>query len=223
MEDIDIMLGQNLKLKLISDFREPFYDHWFDLEGKEFRRVTTDGLDRPEMIDLFRKTGLKTPKFGKYEDFLEMNYSDNKYVIVYTDIRKHCGEGKNRKLFGKLEGGEKNYYLMEYVDTWDDDYFGRSTRYLFIGNEYCFKYEYGSRDDWRSNCGDLEITIPKQIDILKWRDGISYPLFAIDFVDNKKELLAIDLNCAPGISDLFKGILKPSDIVKAIKNWYKDG
>jgi hypothetical protein len=208
----------SFKLKLHSDFRE-MYDVWFDNDGYIFRRFTTDGPTRPEMINIFKGLALKTPLFGTYQDFLRWNYSDNKYVVVYNDIKKHCGEDKERLVFGGLTEEEKHCYLMEYIDTTTEEYFSKSTRYLFIGSKLAFSYDYISIDDWRSNCGDGDITMGHAIEVPVWRKDLYWPLVAVDFVAGK----AVDLNISPGIAGVhFKPHLSSLQIVSAFKEWYSE-
>ena len=213
-----------MQLKLISDFSD-YYDHGFDFDGYPFRRVTTDGPNRVEMISMFRHAGVPTPYFGHYKDFVRTNYSEDKDVVIYTDITKHCGEGKKKKRFGNICCAEREAYMMEYVPFGDlniSEYFSKSTRYLIIGDR-CFTYDYFSIDDWRSNCGDGDISEPKEIDLPLWRYCIYYPLFAIDFVDDRGILRAIDLNIAPGTSGVgLNKLIPPSQVVLCIKKWFID-
>lgn len=214
-----------MKLKLIHNFWEPWMAA-FDTEGQPFRLVTTDGPSRIEMINIFKHAGLSVPLFGKYNDFVRWGYRDDRKVVIHKNIYSHCGEGKELKYFNKLTKEDKQNYLMEYVEfpeSLDSPYYAKSTRFLFVGNDYCFKYHYYSSNDWRSNCGDGEITEPINIEIPNWRYCIYYPFFAVDFVGPDNCLKAIDLNIAPGIDRTgVEKIISPLQIILAIKKWFLD-
>ena len=211
-------------LKLQSDFLD-FYDHAFDLDGYSYRRVTTDGPDRAEMIAQFKHAGIPTPKFGRYADFVRWQFSSDGRVVVYTDLKAHCGEGKKLKRFGTICCAERETFLMEYIPFGDltcSEYFSKSTRYLLIGDR-CFVYNYFSKDDWRSNCGDVDISEPKETEVPSWRYCLYYPMFAVDFVEDKGVLKAVDLNIAPGAKGIgLEKLIKPAQIVEQIKKWFSD-
>ncbi len=102
-----------------------------------------------------------------------------------------------------------NIYCSEYIGYRP----GESYRLLQIG-ERSFWYHYKSANDWRSNCGEVEIGQPIEIELWWMKFAIShnnppaavrpiklndYPIFAIDFIDSEIGKLAIDLNTAPGL------------------------
>ncbi len=212
-----------MNLKLVSDFTD-FYDHAFFLDGIPFRRVTSDGPDRLGIFKLLRNIGLDTPIFGHPAYLSEYGFSDETLVVVHTDCNAHCGEGKELKKLGEIKNHESPCLVVEYVKypaypipaiSWKS----MSTRLLFVGNR-CFKYNYFSYNDWRSNCGYVKIeNFDEVIPYPKWRDKVSYPLFSVDFVGETPK--AIDFNIAPGTTGIpeLKKVLPPTQFVLTLKDY----
>lgn len=203
-------------IKLISDFRD-YYDHHFcssfHTDVIEYRRMSREGLKRSDMFEFFKSLGLKTPRYGLVKELPEVEA-----FVIYIDEQAHSGDGKvlvhNR--FANIK--YYNYFASEFV-------FGTcsiSYRYLCIGKK-SFWLKYTSNDLWRSNCGYVEISllseeeIPKNINI----NITEYPLYAIDFIYNNKEILAIDFNIAPEIKGTgVDKFLNAKDIYKEIEEHY---
>ena len=51
------------KLKLLTNYRD-YYDHAFDREGTEFRRMNNEGMDRQLMLDFLHGRGFHIPVYG---------------------------------------------------------------------------------------------------------------------------------------------------------------
>lgn len=205
-------------LKINSDFRQ-LYDVFFDKEGLEFRRMTKEGPNRFEALQFMQQIGLKTPLYGHYADFEKQGYQQQ--VVVHKSIYTHNGDKKYLKWFSELDEEEKRCLLVQFIpypiNTGVSEVKGHSTRYLFIGHR-CFKMDYISYDDWRSNCGDGDIINLCEIyPYPKYRDLVYYPLFAIDFVG---DMYAIDFNTAPGVPSEVTKMVCNSEIVHEIKRWY---
>lgn len=185
------------KIKLISNFLD-YYDHWFDGYDSDiiFKRMSNDGMPRKEMLEYLKKIGLRVPKFGKAAQL------KSKYVVVHLDQRLHCGEGKIKILLNDAIEQYPEHLAVEYIP-----HGSVSLRYLQIGSKY-FWLKYTSQDDWRSNCGDVNIEILSNpggergyFDLDRQQKIFNHPLFAIDFIyqEQKNHLFAIDFNIAPGI------------------------
>ena len=56
-----------MKLKLISDFTD-YWDYMMDSEGEIFRRVTTDGLNRHELLEYLQKLEFTVPCYGSVKE-----------------------------------------------------------------------------------------------------------------------------------------------------------
>ncbi len=201
------------RVRLISNFHD-YYDHEFDVYNVEltFERKSTGGMPRREMLEYLQSLGFIVPVFGasaKIQDRL----SAIQEVVVHLDENSHCGENKIKLPLCEAVVQFPDNLVVEYISTLP---YGKTRRYLQIGNKV-FWLEYTSRDDWRSNCGDVEIQILRQE-----KDGyhpqISCPLFALDFVVDQETAYAIDFNSAPGVRGTgIENILPAAVAAEAIK------
>lgn len=192
------------KVGLVSDFRD-YYDHWFDTFNVElvFERMSSGGMARREMLEYLQSLGLQVPAFGRVcdvRDRLRQKYDFPDFdrivdVVVYLDETAHRGEGKIKVLLRDAIDQYPNHLAVEHIPALPSG-LGLSWRYLQVGDKV-FWLEYASRNDWRSNCGEVDIRV-----LARERDGyhgrIGHPLFAVDFVPGNV-LCAIDFNIAPGI------------------------
>lgn len=235
-----------MQLRLVSDFRD-YYDHWFDLDGEPFERMATGGMSRPEMLAYLDALGIPTPHHciaGNMRTQIDdhdldlggrtyrvTGYGDTLKVVVYTDDRAHRGEGK--RLMTAREAVEN--YSQAYCSVYQDvpEAAGESVRYLRVGRR-AFVYTYRSADDWRSNCGEVEIGQPKTFPSSSrhyfWHGDpqrIPYPLWAIDFVRRQRagvepatmpHYVAVDFNLAPGLKGTgIEDILSAREVVDLLK------
>lgn len=215
-------------MKLKSDFRD-FYDHWFDLDGPEFSRMTTDGPDKIEQFRILQTMGLHTPPHGSVKNIAgswwEQEQQWVKWVVVYDSLTSHRGDGKRLAQSSSFRWDgcltrlgecyrQEQLFCSAYVGYTP----GVSWRMLQIG-PHRFWIEYNSVDDWRSNCGDGDCKLfAVEMDI-GYHPGFNLPIFAVDFVLGKFATYAIDLNVSPGIRGTgVEKHLSSECIVKEIRN-----
>ena len=96
-----------IKLWINSDFRD-YYDDAFtsqDLADQEFQRFISSNVHRQEIFRMLKRTGIKTPAFGKVKylkgkivEFYKkqglITGAENEQVVVYTDPTDQTGQGK---------------------------------------------------------------------------------------------------------------------------------
>lgn len=226
-----MMSEEKLVVGLRSDYRD-YYDHWFAGSWQRadiiFNRYTVGGLPRPAMFKRMAAWGLKVPRHGTGKELsASLSEVNTRLVdaVVYTDVMAHTGDGKIKINLRDAGRYYPNHFCSEYISTIRDGG-GKSLRYLRIGSRQ-FWLRYSSADDWRSNCGDVSISIlfefegPKELTDLLY-DKIKYPLFAVDFVEKGGVLFAIDFNISPGIKGT--GIEKhmlPEEVYSEIFNSLK--
>lgn len=226
-------------IALESDFRD-YYDHWFagswQKPGIVFNRSTTGGLLRPAMFQYLEALGLTLPKHGLVKHLypkllsripledpsLIVECTKNLLdVVVYTDTQAHAGEGKLLVNLHDALQHYPNHFASEHIPALPNG-LGQSLRYLCIGSRQ-FWLRYTSADDWRSNCGEVNIEVlceeqPHTVASLQ-RNKIQYPLFAVDFVCGR-ELYAVDFNIAPGIKGTgIEDQLPAQEAYLEIANW----
>jgi hypothetical protein len=218
-----------MKLKLVSDFRD-YFDYLFDNEGEVFRRVTTDGLNRIEILEYLQKLEFKTPLFGTVLE-LSKHLIPTDIIILHHDLNAHRGEGKQ---LISLEDALKEFsnvfatqFIQFKVKDMKPEVKGLSWRYLQVGTE-SFWLEYTSIEDWRSNCGDgdIQLFFRDKTELLsdhQYKDLLifKYPLFAIDFVPVDNEIYAVDFNIAPQVKGTgVEKVLTAKEAVDSIKKAY---
>jgi len=218
------MKVSDLKVRLMSDFWD-YYDHHFDGYGAQtvFERKSTGGMNRCQMLEYLQSLGLRVPVFGSVRDVYEQlrrkhgsvtGFDIIAEVVVYLDEMAHRGEGKVKLLLRDAVEKYPDRLAAEYIPALPSG-LGVSWRYLQVGDKR-FWLEYVSRDDWRSNCGDVQIRV-----LSRERDGyherIRHPLFAVDFVP-ANGLYAVDFNTAPQIRGTgVEHLLSACEAAKAIK------
>ena len=206
-----------MKIKLNSDFID-YYDHWFcrSTESPDFvfNRYSRSGLSRKPMFDELCNLGFNTPRYGEVKNLV--NYTNNRFIIVYLDEYSHQGEDKIKCSPKFAHLNYPDYLGSEFLEEGN----GFSYRLLKVGN-LCFKLSYSSKYSWKSNCGDVRIKLFNYIKLNEFINTKQYPLLAIDFVLHNGGMYAFDLNTAPllkctGIENWFSS----KEIYKEIENFY---
>lgn len=215
------------KITLRSDFHD-FYDHHFDLDGEIFDRFSRQGMSRREMFKYLSKIGLDIPLYGTPPEILDqldsglrcsddIGHKINEQLIdlvVYLDEMAHRGEGKIKVLLCQAINDYPEHFCSLYIPHLSRETI--SLRYLQIGDKI-FWLRYTSSDDWRSNCGNVQIEV-----LTQEKDGyhprLPYPLFAVDFVIGGDKFYAVDFNTAPGINHTgIEKLLSGKEAADAIK------
>lgn len=196
------------RVRLRSDFLD-YYDHHFDRDGIMYWRLANGGITRAAALKLLKLCNFPVPRWSmRVPDGIK----PEAMVVVHHDQNAHRGDGKE---LVAARNAPPNTLVEEYIDG----SYGESTRYLQIGDK-SFWLSYKSKDDWRSNVGDVDITLIREADNEHKHISV-LPLFAIDFVTAKdRTQYAIDFNSAPGIGGTpIEALLKPAQVVALIKAW----
>jgi len=212
---------------LQSDFTD-IYDNWFDRTGDLFfYRYVEDGTERRYMFRMFDDLGIKSPEhgtvleiYGKHNQSMSRTQTpkitrfflptDFLQLVVYTDEKMHAGNGKMLVSANTAIKSFPEKYASVYIPS-----SSTSFRYLKIGKKSLW-IKYKSNDAWRSNVGDVST------DIIEahsdgYHPGVPHALWAIDFVQSGKELLAMDFNISPSMPDGIDAIMTPEEIATQIK------
>jgi len=206
-----------MNIKLKTDFID-YYDHLFDRKGTPFYRYSENSLSRFDMFKYMNNKDINTVEYG-YPNDLYKYKDDYNGLVIYKDLYKHRGEGKELVDFDTAKQKYNSDLASLYIDMSTDNYSAISYRLLQIG-KYRYWIEYKSRDGWRSNYGYVETDIVNE-DINYSFTKIPEPLYAIDFVISNNELLAIDFNTSPGLKSIgLKEELSAGEVVNQIKTFY---
>lgn len=223
-----------MRVRLKTNFID-YYDHFFEVTNTEatLSRCTTDGPNRMDMFVLLDAMGFQTPQRGFVRDIYngmvggatpeEQTLLDEFQVVVYTDLQAHCGEGKEKMSIRQAFEKHPDAFASVWLRTSSQKQtMAQSLRMLMVGRK-AYWLLYRSSDDWRSNAGTVEITqaqVPfKNAPMV---DHLMIPLFAVDFLPvggNWSNLVAVDLNVAPGIKGTpVQKLLQPEDAAALIKD-----
>lgn len=221
-----------MKVQLRSDFAD-YYDHCFDLDGIPFERYSRQGRGRRAALDYFTEIGIPTPPYGTPREVIKQTnqrllererefQSDSKYLlsaVVYLDENAHRGEGKVLMPLQEALNKYSNHLCTLFIPPLPGK--SISMRHLQIGKK-AFWLRCISRDDWRSNCGNVEIEIIKQ-EKEGYHPHIHQPLFTIDYIANSEEMLAVDLNVSPILKGTgLENILSGKEVADLIKEAIRD-
>lgn len=237
-------------VEVVSDFTD-YYDPLLDTgylrrnpeeSSCTLFRLTTDGPERPEMLDKLEEYGLDVPRRGTaralYERVLGCERHGSAvaaylHMVVHTDVAAHRGEGKEVLSYREALARCPDAYAVEYVQP-NPEMRGISYRALQVGDRG-FWIRYESASDWRSNVGEVACAVERGHELeLGEATGMAarLPLFAIDFVPSppvtlpngdseKPRMYAIDLNVAPGVAGTgVEEYLSAGEAAAAIKRWF---
>jgi hypothetical protein len=227
-------------LILKSDFMD-WYDFMFyrpsptSPTSRTLSRYASGGMNRPDMLYFLWQKGFLVPRHGEVQhvvnDIMEQDFASlHQYykkkvlqsaveVVVYTDLNSHRGENKI-----KLSGLNA---LLTYPHAFCSQFLpatsrgsGESFRFLQVGSK-CWRLKYTSRNDWRSNVGDVDVEIlDGSHPFSKERfTKIDMPLYAIDFIRYNDAYFAIDFNEAPGLEPL-QSVCSATEIFSLLDEWF---
>lgn len=205
-----------MKIKLNSDFID-YYDHEFcgsaTTPDAELNRWSKCNFSKQQQFDFMLKLECNPVPNGMVKEIASQHGC--KKVVVYHDVYSHRGEDK--RLMDATEALEKfpSHFCSLYVPSLNADK-PMTIRQLFIG-DFLFVLQYSSNDEWRSNCGEVEILFKG----FQPNNNTDFPLYAIDFIEQQDgKLLAIDVNLSPGIKGTpIEKMLKPKQIYDIIAGW----
>ena len=205
-----------MSIKLNSDFRD-YYDFAFPSAGdRTFDRIAGDRtMSKLEQFRLLSGIGLRVPFVALGRDMLsDTPLREHDLVVVYTDDRAHCGDGKRLSTVGNLTESDEALLCSQWINTTGNYDASQSYRLLQIGaRSWLLRYE--GEGGWMSNhCEDTQIFIEGEcLGFQRWSNHVidGLPLFAIDFVvpvhaptpetidDVIRDGYAVDFNTAPGM------------------------
>lgn len=249
----------NSNIYINSDFVENYDIFLHDTNGEiVFNRMSEGGMSRRNILDFLDRNykrsftpmeviphGVVKDLYDKYnpnknDNFKNINViSDFKFFIIYTDEKKHRGDGKIIVSIEEAMDIYPEHYASLYLND-RTNYCSTSSRKLFIG-DLCLEMDYISMNDiWRSNCGNVSIILKES-----YKNDIQVkdtPIFAIDYInvldknycENRViRKFVIDYNCSPGIPETvfikghtceyyFNDIYSPEDIATKIEKRMKN-
>lgn len=159
----------------------------------------TDTKPRCDRLAELSRAGWAVPRNGPWSTLKRLDRA----LVLYTDERAHCGEGKELWPPGDPPPENPHVWCSEWVGESDrakpDRTHSKTTRYLYVGTVQV-EIRYESDRSWMSNVGGTFRVMPYQSNRDK-RDLLRYPLYAVDAVERADYPYgyALDLNVCPGV------------------------
>jgi len=207
-------------LKLKSDFVD-YYDHQFDAKGDIYERFSSTASTRADDLKYLADLGWTTPFYGISRNVIPYVITElgtsALHFIVYLNEHAHRGEEKLKVTAEVALERFPDHFVVLYIRP---DVPSKSYRFLQIGKKP-FILIFKSNDEWRSNCGDVEVRLMRE-----GKDGyhptIHRPMFAIDYIVANKSLIAVDFNTAPGLKQTgLENVMKPHEVYREIHEAYQ--
>lgn len=196
-------------VRLDSDFRD-YYDHWFSPYGQDIRvllRRMNSGPSRFGALFIL-DTFYNVPPFDIAE---QADFVPDTHSVVLHFQEGHVGTGKVITPLRDARIAAPDKLVVKYYS----EARGKSKRLLSVGKQkFYFSYE---SNYWRSNYGTLAIDMIPQFCYSYQEVDELFPLYAIDFIETKEGLMAIDLNVSPSLKEL-DGIISPRLVVEWISD-----
>lgn len=195
----------NTSLCIKSDFVD-YYDNLSSNTGIIYNRMISDVKQRGSALRYLRSLGVKTLDIKQVSNF---SYLDGD-LVVYTDSKKHHGNGKKIMSYEEALTYYSNYPASIYLE----DSKGITIKVLQIGQRrfnLTFKKE------------DKSLTEGKLIGISEMAPAfnmlIGLPIFSIDYVASGCEMIATDFNEVENLSRIgINNYISSDDVCKEIIN-----
>lgn len=195
------MISENLHI--VSDFKD-YYDICSSDDGILYKRNMSDCMQRGRALKYLRNIGIKTIDVKQVSNF---SYLDKK-LVVYTDPKKHNGQGKKICTYDEAISCYGNFLASPYIEEAE----GITIKYLQIGKQR-FTLTFRNYND-NLNIGQL-VNISKQEN--SYNRLIGLPIFSIDYISNGVEMVATDFNEVQNLQRIgMNNYLGAKDIVSEI-------
>ena len=193
-------------IKIESDFTD-YYDILSSNNSNiVYKRFSKDREQRAKDLKLLRTLGLKTLELKQVNQFIR----DDEPIVVYTNPRGHDGSGKEIMSVDEAIKTYGNYTASKYLRP--DG--GHSLKYLQVGKQRFALYFKKEEDDISLKMGKL-INIARAD--AEYNRLIGLPIYSIDFISHKGEMIATDFNCIENLQRLgINTILSEEEIISEI-------
>lgn len=154
-----------------------------------------DAVTRRARLCELAFAGYRIPRCGEFREMSRLGVP----LVVYTDERAHCGEGKVLWRPGEPAPWYGSTFCSEFIGHPGPT--STSFRWLVVGS-YAFHLVYRSDSSWMSNVGgtyDARPSWSKDGKTDRATDLLRYPMYAVDYVSFGDEDYAVDLNVCPGV------------------------
>jgi hypothetical protein len=190
-------------ISIITDYND-YYDYLADKTADiKYIRLNSDSPGRGKDLTFLKSIGISTVKLNSVRDIA----SKSGKIVVYTDVKKHGGQGK---LLMSLDEAS-----LVYANALASEYHEESAmityKFLQIG-----KRRFRCILKNKSHLEEGDVTDLQELD-----EGYNYciglPIFSIDYVSTDSGMLAVDFNRVQNIEKLgLAGFMTSYDVIEEI-------
>ncbi len=192
------------KLGLQTDFTD-YYDYLCIQQDKliNYVRRYSNSLSKGKALMELRKIGVKTIHLASVQEIAP----SNKKVVVYTDPKKHRGEGK----ILMSSNDAMITYPTNLCSAYNEDSFGVTNKFLQIGKRRFRIIVENTEPLKEGRAISIDEIAPE------YNFNLRLPIFSIDYISTSGGLLAVDFNIIQELKHLnIQNILKPEIVVAEI-------
>jgi hypothetical protein len=188
-----------------SDYMD-YYDKASSGNGIIYNRMLSESKQRGSALKYLRGLGLKTIEIRQVSQF---SYLDGD-LVVYTDPRKHNGQGKKIMTYGEAIASYSNFPASVYLK----DNKGMTIKVLQVGKKR-FSITFKKNEDEESLNPGIISAIQVMEDSYNMLVGL--PIFSIDFIASGCEYVATDFNEVENLEKLYiNNYLSEQDVCNEI-------
>jgi hypothetical protein len=200
-------------IKLESDFSD-YYDA--DMcstpYAKEFlfKRLSNERPDYPSQLSILKQAGLPVPEYGKLSQILQKRtaglgeLANIEGASEMFDILVFI-ENKLKKISLKdAHRLDSNTFACEYIPV-NPMHIGHIVRYIHLGDTGIWLDIFSIEDTWKvgyNNKVDIQLISKSSRINPEFLRHFSSPLFSIDFIKIKDELLSVGYHNAPNLKNM---------------------
>ena len=168
------------EINIKSDFTD-YYDELADSSASTtYTRMRSESLSRTKALNKLKEMSINTLEIRPVTKFLKSEFP----LVVYTDINAHDGKGKRVVSYDEGMGYFPNMLASRYIESERNV----SIKYIQLGKRrFTVTYEL-----------EAPLKLGKIIDIKesesRYNDKVSIPIYSIDYVQTKNNIIATDFN-----------------------------
>jgi hypothetical protein len=200
-------------IKLESDFSD-YYDA--DMcstpYAKEFlfKRISNERPDYPSQLSILKQAGLPVPEHGKLSNILQKRAADLGELASIEGASDMFDtlvfiENKLKKITLKdAEGLDPDTFACEYIPV-NPMHMGHIIRYVNLGDTGIWLDIFSVDDTWKvghNNKVDVRLISKSSRIRPEFLRHFNSPLFSIDFIKIKDELLSVGYHNAPNLKNM---------------------
>lgn len=194
-------------IALKSDFVD-YYDSAFEraniASNMTYNRILCDSMSKGRSLRWLREHGIPTIE-AKPVSSIFLNHNK---LVIYTDPKKHGGEGKILCSSVEAYNMYGNYLSSGYIEGTN----GMTLKLVQVGSRrfrVMLRYKEESLSEYSIESID---ELPRELNYI-----VGIPIFSIDYIPVNQEVIAVDFNEVQKLGNLgFNKIMPPNQVVDEV-------